>query len=205
MSPVAGSPAVYAESGQQPFREDDDGDVDGNVADERTQEEFDYRSDDFEPVTGDVEEMDVAAEAADEAPAAIEAAPAERRRPRRRRRRSAASANGADAAHAETDAVEPMEEPLASEVETYAPPFPELEREESVPVESMERVATEAAPEERYARPAEPEPEPEKPVAAEEAARQAEDYPPARPEPEPAAITPEQQRQKRSGWWNRSW
>jgi ribonuclease E len=204
MSPETGTPAVYAASGQEPFRDDEDGDVDGNVADEQTQDEFGYRSDRFEPVTEDVEEMDVTAEPADEASAEIDAAPAERRRPRRRRRRSAASANGAGAAHAETDAIEPVVEPMMPEIETHAPPFPELERDESVPVESMERVAAEAAPEERYSAPAEPEPE-EKPVAAEET-RQAEDYPPARPEPEPEpAITPEQQRQKRSGWWNRSW
>lgn len=116
MSPEAGTPAVYAESGNGSFDDDQGGDVDGNVAEDQPQDDFGYQSDSLEPATEDAGEMDVATDVADEAPAEIDAAPAERRRPRRRRRRPAASANGASAAHAETDAVEPVEEPTMPEV-----------------------------------------------------------------------------------------
>ncbi len=174
---------------------------------ETAPEALTYGSDDLEPVTVEYEPATDEAEEMDEptAPTTVEpeSEPAERKRPRRRRRRPAASGNGAEAAEtaAAADAVEPAETPDAVAGEAYAPEIPVYEHEEAVPVAAVEHTAAAVTTEETEAvAAAEP-----AAVAEETAAETDAAYPPETAETEPSAITAEQQRQKRSGWWNRNW
>jgi ribonuclease E len=193
--------AQLAEAGSEPSA-----DADGNSWAERGEE------DSFPPAIpyGD-DEPEASVETADETTdrAADETgdAPPARKRPRRRRgRRASAAGNGADAAVLPSDAAEPAEQPSAA-------PVAEISLFETVP--ALDDIDLAAAPEDTAApaaderateepeAPAEPEPvaaaddkEPEAPTVV---------YTPETPPAEPPAISAEEQRQKRSGWWNRNW
>jgi ribonuclease E len=153
--------------------------------------------------------IEVVAEPADLVADEASDAPPARKRPRRRRgRRAAAAGNGADTAVTPSDAGEPADEPAPV-------PFVEVSLFETAP--ALDDVDLAAMPEDTAAQadedraaekpaaeaPVEPEPvaaaddrEPEAPAVV---------YTPETPPAEPPAISAEEQRQKRSGWWNRNW
>ena len=161
------------------------------------------------PYEGDEASTEMTAEPAEVSVDETGDAPPARKRPRRRRgRRAAAAGNGADTAVAPSDNAEPADEPAPApfvEVSLFetAPALDDVDLaampEEAVVQTDEDRAAEEPAAE----APAEPEPaaaaddrEPEPPTVV---------YTPETPPAEPPAISAEEQRQKRSGWWNRNW
>ena len=192
------SVASSAEGGFEPYH-DEDGTEPAAAA-------FDYGSDEAESVAEEVEPTENDAETPDDRMIAQpEDAPTERKRPRRRRRRSAASGNGADAVDTMTVEPAPVEKSASLDSEPYEPAIPAYEREEVMSVAPIEQAATEVTAETAEAA-TEPQAPAEPPAVAEETTAKTDaTYPPVAAETEPSAITAEQQRQKRSGWWNRNW